>query len=349
MNNLIKIANFLESIQMYKTSDMFIRVAQFQPVKPANFGKQDTILTDRENPISIWADPDYNAALKANIGSGVFSVEPNILKTLDGVPARFKNLDLDDVMSQINNIIPAFDPLAHGSFDNYRRFILPSILEDPEKREFLEDAEQLMKVFRAYLASKIMPKFSDPKDNEDFKKGIEKILFYQESSSPLSVAFEVLGEGQAGETPASGSSRPRGSAPSRTAPGTGSGLRSPGVTSPFGNRDNPNNPGTTQFHSGVDMPANVGTPVKAALKGEVTFAGTQRDYGKIIKIQHTGGLESRYAHLDKISVNQGDNVTSGQVIGASGDSGNATGPHLHFEMRSNGTPINPSGYMGIVL
>ena len=163
------------------------------------------------------------------------------------------------------------------------------------------------------------------------------------------MAFEVLGEGQAEETPSSGSSRPRGSVPSRTAPGAGSGLRSPGVTSPFGNRDNPNNPGTRQFHSGVDIPAIVGTPVKAALKGVVTFAGTKGAYGILIEIEHTGGLESKYAHLSLVSVNVGDNVTSGQVIGKSGVTGNATGPHLHFEMRSNGTPIDPSNFKSRVL
>ena len=347
MNNLIKIAKFLESIQMYQASDRFIRVAQFQPVKPFGQGRsQDTILTEDVNPISIWAKPEYYAALKGMPGSGTYMAEPDILKALEGVPSRFKNMQLDDVMREINNIIPAYDPNKHGSFDNYRRFILSSILDRPENRDFVEDAEQLMKVFRSYLASKVIPSSisSDPQINEEFKKGIEKILLPEDSSSPLYIALDVLRSGapstQGATSPARG-----------TAPGSTTGLRGvgPGVTSNFGPRNNPNAPGSTQFHQGIDLRANNGTPVKSAMNGEVTFVGNSGAYGLLIKIQHPGNLESRYAHLSGASVSVGDNVTSGQVIGASGQSGNAQGPHLHFEIRSNGSPIDPTSYASRVL
>jgi murein DD-endopeptidase MepM/ murein hydrolase activator NlpD len=347
MNNLIKIAKFLESIQMYQASDRFIRVAQFQPVKPFGQGRsQDTILTEDVNPISIWAKPEYYAALKGMPGSGTYMAEPDILKALEGVPSRFKNMQLDDVMREINNIIPAYDPNKHGSFDNYRRFILSSILDRPENRDFVEDAEQLMKVFRSYLASKVIPSSisSDPQINEEFKKGIEKILLPEDSSSPLYIALDVLRSGapstQGATSPARG-----------TAPGSTTGLRGvgPGVTSNFGPRNNPNAPGSTQFHQGIDLRASNGTSVKSAMNGEVTFVGNSGAYGLLIKIQHTGNLESRYAHLSGASVSVGDNVTSGQVIGASGQSGNAQGPHLHFEIRSNGSPIDPTSYASRVL
>ena len=347
MNNLIKIAKFLESIQMYQASDRFIRVAQFQPVKPFSQGRsQDIILTEDVNPISIWAKPEYYAALKGMPGSGTYMAEPDILKALDGVPSRFKNMQLDDVMREINNIIPAYDPNKHGSFDNYRRFILSSILDRPENRDFVEDAEQLMKVFRSYLASKVIPSSisSDPQINEEFKKGIEKILLPEDSSSPLYVALDVLRSGapstQSATSPARG-----------TAPGSTTGLRGvgPGVTSNFGPRNNPNAPGSTQFHQGIDLRARSSTPVKSAMNGEVTFVGNSGAYGLLIKIQHPGNLESRYAHLSGTSVSVGDNVTSGQVIGASGQSGNAQGPHLHFEIRSNGSPIDPTSYASRVL
>lgn len=352
MKNLIKIAKFLDSVHMHEASDSFIRVvaqSQFQPIRPSQF--EDKIKLDRTNPISIWADPEYYAAVKGLPGSGTYMTEPDILKTLEGVPPRFKNMELDDVMREINNIIPAYNPSMHGSFDNYRRFILSSILDKPERREFVEDAEKLMKVFRSYLASKVLPKSfsSDPEANEKIKEGIQKILIPEDSSSPLSIAYELI---QSGETPSSvGRTEPaRGSLPDRSTNRGFSRDRGPGVTSPFGPRNNPNAPGSTQNHQGIDLRAGIGTPVKSALPGRVTFAGESGgNYGTLIKIQHPGNFESRYAHLSAVSVNVGEDVTAGQVIGESGDSGNAKGPHLHFELRSNGTPINPSGYMGIVL
>ncbi len=349
MNNLIKIARFLESIQMYKASDRFIRVAQFQPVKPTDFSSrsEDKILTEEVNPIAIWANPEYYAAIKRIPGSGTFEAEQDVLKTLDGVPSRFKNMLLDDVMREINNIIPPYNPSEHGSFDNYRRFIISTILDKPEKREFVEDAEKLMKVFRAYLASKVLPKSftADPVNDEKIKKGIEKILIPEDSFSPLSIAIDIINKNERPEetTPA------RGSVPNRSTNRDFSRGGGPRVTSPFGNRDNPNNPGTRQFHSGIDLPASVGTPVKAAMNGRVIFAGLKGDYGNIIQIQHPGNFETRYAHLDEISVSVGDNVTAGQVIGKSGDSGNATGPNLHFELRSNGSPIDPTSFKGRVI
>ena len=351
MKNLIKIAKFLDSVHMHEASDSFIRVvaqSQFQPIKPSQF--EDKIKLDRTNPISIWADPEYYAAVKGLPGSGTYMAEPDILKTLEGVPPRFKNMELDDVMREINNIIPAYNPSVHGSFDNYRRFILSSILDKPERREFVEDAEKLMKVFRSYLASKVLPKSfsSDPEANEKIKEGIQKILIPEDSSSPLSVAYELI---QSGETPSSiGRTEPaRGSLPDRSTNRNFSRGGGPGITSPFGNRDNPNNPGTRQFHSGVDLPASLETPVKAAMAGRVIFAGEKGSYGIIIQIEHPGGFETRYAHLFSVSVSVGQEVTAGQVIGKSGDSGNATGPHLHFELRSKGSPIDPTSYASRVL
>ena len=353
MNKLIKIAKFLESIQMYQASDRFIRVAQFQPVRPADFSgrAEDKIRLDTENPISIWANPEYYAAVKGLPGSGTYMAEQDILKTLEGVPSRFKNMQLDDVMREINNIIPPYNPSEHGSFDNYRRFILTSILDRPEKREFVEDAEKLMKVFRAYLASKVIPQtfLADPEENEKIKKGIEKILIPEDSSSPLFVAMDIINSG-AGSSGAQATISARGSNPSGPA-SRGSSLGQGGaqITSNFGLRNNPNAPGTTQNHGGIDLRASLGTPVKAALAGRVTFAGERGNYGTLIEIEHAGNLETRYAHLSAKSVSVGDNVTAGQVIGLSGASGNATGPHLHFELRSNGSPIDPTSFASRVI
>lgn len=110
------------------------------------------------------------------------------------------------------------------------------------------------------------------------------------------------------------------------------------ITSRFGYRWGRN-------HDGLDIAAPVGTPVKAADGGEVIFAGTSGGYGKMIRIDHGAGFVTYYGHLSKINVKVGEKVYKGQVIGAVGNTGNSTGPHLHFEIRKNGNPVNPSNYL----
>ena len=113
------------------------------------------------------------------------------------------------------------------------------------------------------------------------------------------------------------------------------------ITSRLGARSAPVQ-GASTNHKGVDMRASVGTPVFAVKSGIVEVAsGGIKGYGNAIYINHGNGYQSRYGHLSRIDVSVGDKVTGGQVIGASGDSGVSSAPHLHFEMRLNGTPINP--------
>jgi murein DD-endopeptidase MepM/ murein hydrolase activator NlpD len=98
-------------------------------------------------------------------------------------------------------------------------------------------------------------------------------------------------------------------------------------------------------HEGVDIGMPVGTPVKAADGGKVTFAGWKSGYGKIVIIDHGGNMETRYAHNSELLVKKGDRVYKGQTIAKSGNTGRSTGPHLHFEVRKNGTPVNPLKYI----
>jgi murein DD-endopeptidase MepM/ murein hydrolase activator NlpD len=98
------------------------------------------------------------------------------------------------------------------------------------------------------------------------------------------------------------------------------------------------------MHEGVDIGAKTGTEVLAADSGMVSFAGWNGNYGYLVKIDHGGGKETRYAHLSKMAVKTGDTVTKGKVIGYVGSTGRSTGPHLHFEVRINGTAKNPLGF-----
>jgi murein DD-endopeptidase MepM/ murein hydrolase activator NlpD len=98
-------------------------------------------------------------------------------------------------------------------------------------------------------------------------------------------------------------------------------------------------------HQGVDFRVPLGTPIAAIQHGVVTFAGWHGSYGKKIVIRHVDGVTSLYAHLTSTSVRVGQNVKAGQVIGRSGRTGNATGPHLHLEVHKHGVAVNPLTYL----
>jgi len=99
------------------------------------------------------------------------------------------------------------------------------------------------------------------------------------------------------------------------------------------------------MHDGLDIAAPGGTPVRTTADGTVVMAGKNGRYGKIVVVAHGHGLESRYAHLSNIRTKQGRQVEQGQCIGEIGATGNATGPHLHYEIRVNGRPVNPEIYL----
>jgi murein DD-endopeptidase MepM/ murein hydrolase activator NlpD len=98
-------------------------------------------------------------------------------------------------------------------------------------------------------------------------------------------------------------------------------------------------------HEGIDLAAPIGTAVNAADGGVVTWVGTRGAYGKLIMVDHGAGYVTYYGHLSKYSVSKGDKVYKGQKIGAVGNTGRSTGPHLHFEIRKNGKPVNPLNYV----
>ncbi len=115
-------------------------------------------------------------------------------------------------------------------------------------------------------------------------------------------------------------------------------------SSGFGRRRDPKT-GGIRSHLGVDFAAPVGTPLYASGDGVVTFAGRSSGYGNLIKIQHEFGIETRYAHMSRFAVRVGQRVSRGDRIGDMGATGRVTGPHLHYEVRVNGTAVNPMTYI----
>jgi murein DD-endopeptidase MepM/ murein hydrolase activator NlpD len=110
------------------------------------------------------------------------------------------------------------------------------------------------------------------------------------------------------------------------------------VTSPFGWR-------WGRMHEGIDIGAPEGTPIHAAASGTILYCSWEEGYGNLTVIDHGGSLATAYGHQSSIAVSCGQQVTQGQVIGFVGSTGHATGPHLHFEVRVNGTPVDPMGYL----
>src|SRR5690606_6563056 len=115
-------------------------------------------------------------------------------------------------------------------------------------------------------------------------------------------------------------------------------------SSSFGWRVDPFS-GRSAFHEGLDFTASVGTPIYAAAGGVVTTSEQMSDYGKIIKISHGSGMETRYAHASELLVSVGEVVKKGQLIARVGSTGRSTGPHLHFEVRRDGAPLDPRKFL----
>jgi murein DD-endopeptidase MepM/ murein hydrolase activator NlpD len=116
------------------------------------------------------------------------------------------------------------------------------------------------------------------------------------------------------------------------------------VNSPFGIRTDPFL-GRPAMHTGIDLRGETGEPVYATADGTVAVAGRDGGYGNLVEINHGNGFSTRYGHLSEIDVKVGQKVRTGQVIGKIGSTGRSTGPHLHYETRVNGEPVNPQKFL----
>lgn len=116
------------------------------------------------------------------------------------------------------------------------------------------------------------------------------------------------------------------------------------LTSGFGRRQHPLL-GSWREHSGVDLAARMGTPIVATSDGIVERASWQGGYGLFIALEHGGGIQTRYGHMSRLNVSEGQKVLRGEVIGYVGSTGRSTGPHLHYEIRVNGQAVDPARTM----
>ncbi|MEL7690139.1 peptidoglycan DD-metalloendopeptidase family protein [Citromicrobium bathyomarinum] len=116
------------------------------------------------------------------------------------------------------------------------------------------------------------------------------------------------------------------------------------INSSYGYRRDPFT-GRAAMHRGLDFPGATGAPIYAAARGTVTFVGRKGGYGNAVEISHGQGLLTRYGHMSRFEAKVGDRVEAGTVIGAIGSTGRSTGPHLHFEVRVNGTAVNPRTFL----
>jgi murein DD-endopeptidase MepM/ murein hydrolase activator NlpD len=114
------------------------------------------------------------------------------------------------------------------------------------------------------------------------------------------------------------------------------------VTSGFGRR--PGFWGILATHTGIDISLPIGTLIVTTADGTVSFAGLRSGYGYTVEVQHEGGLVTLYGHLSRPLAKAGDRVSQGQAVALSGNTGMSTGPHLHYEVRLNGVPVDPSRY-----
>lgn len=122
------------------------------------------------------------------------------------------------------------------------------------------------------------------------------------------------------------------------------------ITSSFGEREDPiKGNGEGEFHSGIDISAPNGTPVRAAADGVVKLSGVVNGYGREVIVDHGHGVETCYAHMSNFAVIAGQSVVRGQVIGYVGHSGRTTGPNLHYEVRIRNTPVNPHRFMRVTI
>ncbi len=180
----------------------------------------------------------------------------------------------------------------------------------------------------------------DSKRNTLSSIQVNEKAFAEEANKLVAVSASLAARIRASES--SSSSSPSSGTPAASSSGFIWPVSGP-ITSPYGPRCLPN--GDCSFHPGIDIGVPSGTPIRAAAAGTVIYSGWMDGYGNLVVIDHANGLATAYAHQSSIAAGNGTSVSQGQVIGYVGCTGYCFGPHLHFEVRVNGEPVNPLNYL----
>jgi murein DD-endopeptidase MepM/ murein hydrolase activator NlpD len=230
---------------------------------------------------------------------------------------------------------------------DYDKLILEEIKEKQEAIEEKKDMLQSKKVQLVSLESAAQEKKIELDDANERKKAYYNKLEKNQDSYEKALDDE-LAESQALEKQIQAILQKSGSQGSYSGSKTGivkvSDIgRVPKITSPFGMRYHPILK-KDKMHTGIDIGIATGTPIYAMSEGKVIISTYSSSYGNMVVIDHGGGISSLYAHNSKLLVSEGQTVKKGQMIAKAGSTGRSTGPHLHFEVRKNGTPINPVPY-----
>lgn len=215
-----------------------------------------------------------------------------------------------------------------------------------EISEIKEQVEASKESLKQQKASEVVKKEKLKKEVAAVQAEFDRIAREQRAMEAELARIEAEAQ-QKAEEEAQGGGTSGGGSGSTAKPGSGGMVwptTSRYITSPFGYRIHPTL-GISRLHTGVDLGAPTGAPIYAAKAGVVAYAGRMGSYGNLIIVSHGGNLSTRYAHCNSISVRKGQSVAQGQVIGAVGSTGRSTGPHLHFEVRVGGTPVQPLGYI----
>jgi len=223
---------------------------------------------------------------------------------------------------------------------------------EAHKKKLEEDRAKLVELEKAALA----------KQAEIEQKKAERNVVLQKAQNDRAVAMQAIEELNASSAQISAmlkerqAARAAAAAAAAQAAGQGSSYTwvqgtgqlgwpvSGEITSPYGYRVHPIW-GTTIYHSGIDIGVDEGTPVHAADSGVIVWSGWMGGYGYAVVIDHGNGLSTLYGHNSELAVDEGQSVSKGQVVAYAGSTGNSTGPHVHFEVRENGDPVDPMGYL----
>lgn len=240
-------------------------------------------------------------------------------------------LQMEDIMKANPGIVP--ERLQIGQEIS---LVVPKPLVSVRTKEYIELVEEIPFETEYEKTDKLYK--GDKKITVQGKEGEREIKGYIVRENGVEVAREVVEEKILIEPKTRVIAEGTKQRPATVATGIFSNPTRGRLTSPFGNR-------WGRRHTGIDIASSYGTPVYSADAGRVSFAGRNGSYGNLVIIDHENGYQTYYAHNSRILVKKGDRVFKGQKISEMGSTGRSTGVHLHFEVRKNGTPLNPQGFV----